>query len=267
MNLPSRSIPQLLTAFFMMATALPLDAFAQGTPLPSPAVSPAPAARRAPAALPTPPGAPTPPAAPVAMQPPRPPRAPRLSGGYLGVEIVDLTPELREHFGAAREVGVMIGRVEPGSPAARAGLEVADVVIRIGDEPVHDSWGFSGEVSSREGGEVLILTVVRDGHERTLQPKLERREREAVDVGRWIFPPTPAIPGVPPVAMAPNMPPVPPIGPALERLGRLLESDDFHEQIREYQMRIDAEVEKRMHELEGRLKELERRLQDGEPRR
>ena len=55
---------------------------------------------------------------------PRAPRAPRLSGGYLGVELVDLTPELREHFGAPRDVGVMVGRVEPGSPAARAGLEV-----------------------------------------------------------------------------------------------------------------------------------------------
>jgi hypothetical protein len=273
MILSSRSFPQLSAALLVLATALPLDGFAQVTPAPSPPAAPAPAARRAPAALPTPPippGAPTPPAAPVAM---RPPRAPRFSGGYLGVEIVDLTPELREHFGAPREVGVMIGRVEPGSPAARAGLEVADVVIRIGDEPVHDSWGFSGEVSSRDGGEVLAMTLVRDGHERTLEPRLERREREAVDVGRWIFPPTPAIPGLPPVAMAPaappapGVPPVPPVGPALERLGRLLESDDFQEQIRSYQMRIDSEVEKRMHELEGRLKELERRLQDGDKRR
>lgn len=204
------------------------------------------------------------PASPVA---PRAPRAPRLSGGYLGVELVDLTPELREHFGAAREVGVMVGRVEPGSPAARAGLEVGDIVTRVGAEPVHDSWGFSGEVSSRESGDALEMTVVRDGRERTLAATLERRERDAVDVGRWIFPPMPAIPGPPPVAAAPAAPALPPVGPALERLGRLLESDDFQDQMRAYQRRVDGEVEKRMKELEVRLKELEKRLQDGDRRR
>ena len=167
----------------------------------------------------------------------------------LGVELVDLTPELREHFGAPREVGVMVGRVEAGSPAARAGLEVADVVVRIGEEPVHDSWGFSGEVSTREGGETIALAVVRDGRERRIDATLERRERDAVDIGRWIFPPTPP-PGLPPAAAAPRATPLPEMGPALERLGRLLESSDFQEQLKATQLRIDAEVEQRMKELE-----------------
>lgn len=259
MRTPFRFL-QLSAAAMLLAVASPVPGLAQGTPPPAPR----PAA--APAALPSP--APVAAVAPVAATPPpiapRAPRAPRLSGGYLGIELVDLTPELREHFGAAREVGVMVGRVEPGSPAARAGLEVADIVIRVGEEPVHDSWGFSGEVSSRESGDALEMTVVRDGRERTLAATLERRERDAVDVGRWIFPPMPAISGPPPVAAAPALPPV---GPALERLGRLLESDDFQEQIRAYQQRVDGEVEKRMRELEVRLKELEKRLQDGDRRR
>lgn len=273
---PLRKFAALL---LLSPLALPVQGSAQSTP--APAAAPAPVARpaAAPAALPSPPSAPRSPRAallPPPTPPPAPPRAPRLSGGYLGVELVDLTPELRQHFGAPREVGVMIGRVEPGSPAARAGIEVADVVTRIGDEPVHDSWGLSGEISSREGGEVLAMSVIRDGRERQVDARLERREREAVDVGRWIFPPMPTIPGapgapgvpgVPPVAAAPGAPPLPPVGPALERLGRLLESDDFQDQIRAYQMRVDAEVEKRMRELEVRLKELEQRLQDGDRRR
>lgn len=252
---------QLSATLFLMAVAFPAQGAAQATPVPS--TRPAPIARPA-APLPTPMPAPAAPRA------PRPPRSPRLSGGYLGVELVDLTPELREHFGAAREAGVMVGRVEPGSPAARAGLEVGDIVIRVGEEPVHDTWGFSAEVSSRDEGEVLAMAVVREGRERRIDATLERRERDAVDVGRWIFPPTPALPSPPPVAAAPGvppMPPLPPVGPALERLGRLLESDDFQDQIRAYQTRVDAEVEKRMRELEIRLKELERRLQEGDRRR
>lgn len=256
-----------LCALFLFSTlALPRGGAGQAPPAPAAPPPPPPAAALAPRAQmsPTPPTPPTPAQPPT---PPRAPRAPRLSGGYLGVEIVDLTPELRQHFGAPREVGVMVGRVEPGSPAARAGLKVADVVTRIGGEPVHDSWGFSGEVSSRQAREVLSLTLVRDGKERLVEATLEQRERDAVDVGRWIFPPAPSIPGVPPVASAPGRTSFPEVGPALERLGRLLESDDLKGQIRATQLRIDAEVEKRMHELETRLKELERRLQEGDRRR
>jgi len=241
-----------------LALALAAGSAAQPSPAPEAARPP-----RLPRPATAPPAPPAPLAPPVA---PGAPRAPRLSGGYLGVELVDLTPELREHFGAPREVGVMVGRVEAGSPAARAGLEVADVVVRIGEEPVHDSWGFSGEVSTREGGETIALAVVRDRRERRIDATLERRERDAVDIGRWIFPPTPP-PGLPPAAAAPRATPLPEMGPALERLGLLLESSDFQEQRKATQLRIDAEVEQRMKELEVRLKELEKRLQDGDRRR
>ena len=66
---------------------------------------------------------------------------------------------------------------------------------------------------------------------------------------------------------APGVTPLPEMGPAFERLGRLLESSDFQEQLKATQLRIDAEVEQRMKELEVRLKELEKRLQDGDRRR
>ena len=146
---------------------------------------------------------------------------------------------------------------------------------RIGDAPVHDSWGFAGEVSSREGGERLVLAIVRAGREREIEATLERRERDAVDIGRWIFPPTPppgalpppAPPSAPGAPAAPGFAPFPEMGPAFERLGRLLESPDFQEQLKATQLRIDAEVEQRMKELELRLKELEKRLQDGDRRR
>ena len=265
MTQKNASFPQL--AALLLLLPLAVSARAASESIPAPASAPTPAARP-PAAAAMSPRSPLP-----SPAPPRAPRAPRLTGGYLGVELVDLTPELRQHFGAPRDVGVMVGRVEPGSPAARAGVEVGDVVTAIGDEPVHDSWGLSGEISSREGSELVEMTLVRAGKTRQIGATLERREREGVDVGRWIFPPTPSIPPVPPLAAAPGAPPMaptppmPPVGPALERLGRLLESDDFQDQIRAYQLRVDAEVEKRMRELEVRLKELERRLQDGDRRR
>ena len=64
--------------------------------------------------------------------------------GYLGVSLLDLTPELREHFGR-KETGVMVLRVTADGPAAKAGLQVGDVITAI-DGIAVDS---SGDVGSR----------------------------------------------------------------------------------------------------------------------
>jgi membrane-associated protease RseP (regulator of RpoE activity) len=60
--------------------------------------------------------------------------------GYLGVQLVELTPELREHYGATAEHGVLVGKVEPGSPAEAAGLRVGDVIVALDGESIDGSW-------------------------------------------------------------------------------------------------------------------------------
>ena len=46
-----------------------------------------------------------------------------LRKGYLGVQLLDLTPELRVHFGVSEDSGVMISQIVEDSPAAAAGLD------------------------------------------------------------------------------------------------------------------------------------------------
>jgi len=196
-------------------------------------------------------------------------RTPRpvAEGGYLGVELLDLTPELREHFAAPRDLGVLVARVVAGSPAAKAGLEVGDVVVAVGEQKIHDSWELSSEIWRRGDGESLSLGLVRDRRPQKVQATVERREREGVDVGRWIFPPPPEAPPAPgapraPEAFHPRTPlPTPPdLGPALERLERILEDDDVVRRMEEMRSRVDGELEQRLKELEQRLRELEERL-------
>ena len=55
-------------------------------------------------------------------------------GGYIGVRPVEMTPDLRIHFGAPKEAGVFVGKVEKDSPAAKAGLQVADIVTTADGE-------------------------------------------------------------------------------------------------------------------------------------
>ena len=50
-------------------------------------------------------------------------------GARIGVEIVELTPQLRDFFDVAPKRGVLVSRVLPDSPAAAAGLQAGDVIL------------------------------------------------------------------------------------------------------------------------------------------
>ena len=109
-----------------------------------------------------------------------------LSGAYLGVELTELTPELRIHFGVPDDRGVMIGRVEEDSPAAAAGLAVGDIITAIDGEPVDSTWDLGIAVRRHDGGDAVGLEVWRDGRALDLTATLEEREREQIDLGRLL---------------------------------------------------------------------------------
>lgn len=101
--------------------------------------------------------------------------------GYLGVHLVELTPELRAHFGAAGEAGVLVGRVEAGSPAEQAGLRVGDLLTRAGGEPVAGSWDVTRQVRPLTAGQGIALEVVRDGRVETLSATVAEREQPQIE--------------------------------------------------------------------------------------
>src|SRR4051812_40154999 len=53
------------------------------------------------------------------------------SQGRLGVMVMGLTPELRAYFGAPKDAGLLVARVQPKSPASRAGIQVGDVLTTV----------------------------------------------------------------------------------------------------------------------------------------
>ncbi len=58
--------------------------------------------------------------------------------GRLGVTVMSLSPELKTHFGSADGTGVLVSHVEPGMPAARAGIAVGDVITHVRGRVVDD---------------------------------------------------------------------------------------------------------------------------------
>lgn len=97
-------------------------------------------------------------------------------GGYLGVTLTELTPELRAHFGVPEDVGVMISQVMEDSPAQRAGVKVGDIISGVDGEDVGSAMSLKKRISPREDGEAAMLEVWRDGQMETLTATLEARE-------------------------------------------------------------------------------------------
>ncbi|HVS02061.1 MAG TPA: PDZ domain-containing protein [Thermoanaerobaculia bacterium] len=107
----------------------------------------------------------------------------RATRGYLGVHVVELTPELREHLGADRANGLLVARVEKGSPAEAAGLSVGDVLLEIDGQPIASSWDLRRAVAPHGEGDQVAVEVVRDGRRLSLRAALESRKARAVDLG------------------------------------------------------------------------------------
>ncbi len=97
-----------------------------------------------------------------------------------GVMVENLTPQLGEFFGTKNGNGVLVRSVEKGSRADKAGLRAGDVIIRVGDQPVHDTSDFTHALHSHSAGAVGI-GVLRDKKEQTLTITLPER-KESGDV-------------------------------------------------------------------------------------
>jgi membrane-associated protease RseP (regulator of RpoE activity) len=80
----------------------------------------------------------------------------------LGILVMAVTPELRRYFGVTSDRGVLVARIEPGSPAARAGLQVGDILTRVGRQPVHGGTDVIQALGAQPGGRVR-LSAVRHG--------------------------------------------------------------------------------------------------------
>ena len=101
---------------------------------------------------------------------------------FLGVGLTELTPELREHFGAPRDAGVMIASVEADSPAAKAGLKVGDVVTKAGETIVSRASDLSRSVRRKDDGEKLALGIVRNGKPASVEVTVAARKMASREV-------------------------------------------------------------------------------------
>lgn len=145
-------------------------------------------------------------------------RAPRT---YYGLQLAEMTPALREHFGAPPDAGVLVLGVAPVERATPLGLRVGDVVVQLGGRGIRDEDQFRWTLSSWPADRPLEARVIRGGES--------------------------LIVGLPAVAMptAPQAAPAPAPGPELSR------------ELRANRLRAEIErLEDRIRALREELEEL-----------
>ncbi len=100
----------------------------------------------------------------------------RVSRGWLGVLIQDVTRELAESFGMHKPMGALVSKVVPESPADEGGIKVGDVIVEFNGKQVVTSANLPPIVGSTPVGERVPVKVMRDGKMKNLKIKLGELE-------------------------------------------------------------------------------------------
>ena len=96
----------------------------------------------------------------------------KVSRGWLGVLIQDVTLELAESFGMSKPQGALVAKVMPGSPAEKANMQVGDIVVAFNGKEVERSSSLPPVVGSTPVGKKVPVEVMRQGRNQTLWVKL-----------------------------------------------------------------------------------------------
>ena len=98
--------------------------------------------------------------------------------GYLGVGIQPLNDDYAAALGLPKNQGEIVGSVEPGGPAARAGLKVGDVVTRINGKAVTPDETLSYTIANVTPGSTARIDLIRDNKPLTLSAVVGTRPAE-----------------------------------------------------------------------------------------
>lgn len=92
----------------------------------------------------------------------------KVERGLLGVIVQPLTPDLADALNVSGVKGALITQVNPGSPAAKAGLQVKDIVIKIDGKSIENAAQLRNTIGLLRVGTTISLEVLRDNKKLTM---------------------------------------------------------------------------------------------------
>ena len=104
--------------------------------------------------------------------------------GAIGVQAQTITPTLAAALGLRRDRGVILGDVQPGSPAAAAGLRIGDVILTLDGKAMENGRQFDVNLYRRRAGQEAAIEFLRGDAQRTVSVRVVERP----DVTRELMP-------------------------------------------------------------------------------
>jgi len=83
--------------------------------------------------------------------------------GQLGVSMYTVTPDIAHSLGLASAIGALVSRVVEGSPAARAGVRVGDVITAVNGQPIRSNSDLRNAIGLLRVGDRVDIGLLRDG--------------------------------------------------------------------------------------------------------
>ena len=92
---------------------------------------------------------------------------------YLGVKVEDVTPDMAVALDMKEPMGSIVANLHEGGPAATAGVQVGDIILRFDNQTPLDERALLREIAEATVGATVPLTFLRGGQEHTVQVKLD----------------------------------------------------------------------------------------------
>jgi serine protease Do len=105
-------------------------------------------------------------------------RGQRPQRGYLGVGLQPLDENIAESLGLPKDRGEIVRSVQPNEPAARAGLQQGDVIVRVNGRDVNPDQTVSFLIANTPVGSKVPLEIIRGGKRQTLNVTVGQRPTE-----------------------------------------------------------------------------------------
>jgi len=106
----------------------------------------------------------------------------KVTRGWIGVSIQELTPELAQQFGLKKSKGALVSDVVKDSPAAKAGIVRGDIIVEFNGKEVKDVSSLRNLVAQSKAGSAITLKILRGGKEVTVQVNIVELPREVAEV-------------------------------------------------------------------------------------
>ncbi len=101
--------------------------------------------------------------------------------GFLGVSTTSMSKQLREHFGAPPNAGVLVSEITPDSAASAAGLRAGDVIVGVDERVIGDGDDLRRAIHAAGANTTVRMQLLRDGRQMEIDATLgESRQRQAM---------------------------------------------------------------------------------------